>query len=52
MDTDTTKIEKRKEYMKKYYIKRKKLGYITVKKKPKTLKSLEIIRGEIIVRFD
>lgn len=52
MDTDTTKIEKRKEYMKKYYIKRKKLGYITVKKKPKTLKSLEIVRGEIIVRFD
>lgn len=49
---DADKIEKRKEYMKKYYIKRKKLGYIKIKKKPKNLQSLKILKGNFIVRFD
>tara|TARA_R110002073_G_scaffold49719_1_gene132470 strand:+ start:73 stop:225 length:153 start_codon:yes stop_codon:yes gene_type:complete len=46
------KIEKRREYMRKYYIKRKDLGYITVKNKQEKLSSLKVERGKFIVNFD
>ena len=43
---------KRREYMRKYYIKRKDLGYIKFKNKVKKLTSLKIERGTFIVNFD
>ena len=47
---EDNKIMKRREYMRKYYIKRKDLGYI--KFKIKKLTSLKIERGTFIVNFD
>tara|TARA_R110002073_G_scaffold169881_1_gene326779 strand:- start:7 stop:159 length:153 start_codon:yes stop_codon:yes gene_type:complete len=49
---EKTKEENRREYMKKYYLKRKKLGYIKVKSKKKKITGLKVERGDFIVKFD
>tara|TARA_R110001592_G_scaffold104960_1_gene295233 strand:- start:1413 stop:1577 length:165 start_codon:yes stop_codon:yes gene_type:complete len=54
MDNIAKNKEARKEYMRKYYIKRKEQGFVkcSIKSKKKQMNSLTIKRGTFIVRFD